>query len=477
MNLSGPDAVVIILYLLLVLGVGGWFSRRMDGVGDYFLGGRRVPWPAICLSIVATETSALTFIGVPALAYAGDFSFLQLALGFFLSRIGVAFIFIRQYYAAGTYTVYGYLETRLHKADKKSAGLIFLVSQVLSASVRLYAAALVLSVLTGLSTGISVVVIGLLAVSYTMAGGIRAVIWTDVLQMIVLLLGGVLVLAVILHRLPLSFSETIEFARSAGKLQCFSFDLDLARPYNLWVGLIGGFFIGMASHGTDQALAQRVLTHANPKGGMKALAWAGFLVIPQFALFLFIGALLFVYYSLFPLTTELANPDQIVPLFVAHELPLGVAGLVIAGIFASAMSTLDSSLNAMASTTLIDFFRPRMVEEGGGSRLLTASRYLTGFWGLVLILLATAAEGRGLVLELGLQVTSYTYGGLLGLFLLGRFFPGTRLGPAAMVVGIATVCLAGLFTGLAWTWFVLLGALVTVATGLIGSALLAPKGK
>lgn len=473
MGFTGIDYLVLFAYLIIITLWGWWFGKKQRNTRDYFLGGREVPWWAICLSIVATETSALTFIGVPSLAYQSNISFLQFTFGYVIARFIIGFLFIRAYYMADVYTAYGYLRERFGPQAKNSAAIIFFITRVLASGVRLYAASIVLAVVTGMSELSAILLIGVIAVIYTSLGGIKAVIWTDVLQMFLMIAGGTMALVRILSLLPGGWSDVVAAAQPQAKFHLLNLSLDFKQSYTLWSGLIGGTFLGMASHGTDQSLVQRLLTNRKPEGSMKALILSGFIVVPQFLLFLIIGVMLYAFYQHYPLPVPLENPDQIFPFFIVNQLAAGISGLIIASIFAASMSSLDSALNALASTSVVDFYKPYIKSNSSDRHYLMISRGFTLLWGAILVGLAFLAKGWGSVLEVGLKVASFTYGALLGVFLLGMLTQASseRGTTWSMLAGIATVLLVSRFTAIAWSWYVFLGSLVTFLMGYLFSRL------
>lgn len=470
MGLSAVDITVILIYLAVITGFGIWLSRFQTDSRAYFLGNRNIPWWAICLSVVATETSVLTFIGVPALSYAGDLQFLQLALGFLLARILLAAWFLPAFLERDTYTVYSFLSDRFGGAVRGIAAGLFFVTQVLGSGVRLYAGALVLAAVLGLEqVAWAIVVLAVVTIIYTWAGGISAVIWTDVLQAAIMLGGGVLALWLLVGMFPGGAGEVFTTAAAEGKLRLFDLRFDPGDMYSLWAGLIGGTVHGMASHGTDQMLAQRLLTSRSLSQGRKALICSGVIIIPQFLLFLVIGVLLYYYYQLNPPSVAFENPDRIFLHFIINHFPPVAAGLVVASMFGAAMSTLDSGIQALSSTTVMDVIRPLSGGNRPRENYLGLSRAFTVFWGAALAGVALMAGGWGSVLETGLKVASYTYGPLLALFLLGLFSPikGQRPVIFGAACGVAGIALVLAFTSLAWTWNVFVGCSITVAAALL----------
>jgi solute:Na+ symporter, SSS family len=470
LGLSAIDIIVIFFYLAAITGFGVWLSRFQTDSRAYFLGNRNLPWWAICLSIVATETSVLTFIGVPALSYAGDLQFIQLAFGFLIARILLAAWFLPAFLKKDTYTVYGFLSERFGGAVRSLGAGLFFVTQVLGSGVRLYAGALVLAAVLGLENVMwAIVVMAVVTIIYTWAGGISAVIWTDVLQAAIMLGGGVLALWLLLGMFPDGAGQVFATAAAEGKLRLLDFSFDPTDMYSIWAGLIGGTVHGMASHGTDQVLAQRLLTSRNLSQGKRALIGSGVIIIPQFLLFLVVGVLLYYFYQLNPPQVAFESPDRIFPHFIITHFPPVAAGLVVAAMFGATMSTLDSGIQALSCTTVMDVVRPLMGKKRAQNNYLGLSRAFTVFWGAALAGVALLAGGWGPVLETGLKVASYTYGPLLALFLLGLFSPirGQRAVLIGAACGTAGVALVLAFGSLAWTWNVLTGCSITVVAALL----------
>jgi len=469
-NLPPADIAVMLLYLVLITGLGVKLARQQSDSRAYFLGNRNIPWWAVCLSVVATETSVLTFIGVPALSYAGDMQFLQLGVGYLAARIILALFFLPAFLVEDTYTVYGYLRRRFGPLARGSAAVLFFVTQVLGSGVRLYAAALVLATVLGTSstTG-AIIILAVVTILYTWAGGISAVIWTDVLQAAIMLGGGLLALVLLGGMFPGGVWEVFSEAAAQGKLRVWDFSFNLSDTYTFWSGFLGGAFLGMASHGTDQVLAQRLLTCRSLRQAQKAIVTSALIIIPQFLLFLLVGVLLFYYYQLNPPAAAFENPDRIFPHFIVHHFPPVAAGLVIAAMCGAAMSTLDSGIQALSSTTVMDVVRPLARLKRPESEYLGLSRAFTIFWGAALVGVAFLAGGWGPVLETGLKVASFTYGPLLGLFILALFTPVKTQIAASVAAGVGLggiILLAG-FTTLPWTWYVFSGCSITVGAGMI----------
>lgn len=468
MGFSAIDYVVLLVYLVGITIFGMLFRKSHHAVKDYFLGARRTHWLVISLSIVATETSTLTLIGVPALAYTvyarpeqgGAFTYLQVVLGYIVARVIISVLFIPAYFQGEMLTAYSLLARRFGEATKHFAASLFLTMRALAEGVRVFAASLVLAAVIGSSLpGLphlwlwSIVLVGLLTLIYTFEGGIAAVIWTDLIQLVIYIGGSLLAAWQLLHLVPGGWPTIAAHARAAHKFEWLSFSWNLTLPFTFWAGLIGGTFLTMASHGTDQLLVQRLLTCRNQRDSQKAIITSGFIVLFQFVLFLTIGVMLYAYYQHAPLQTVTTN-DEIFPVFIVHSLPHGIAGLVIAAVFAAAMSNLSGSLNSLASTTVLDFYKPLAGARRTEAELLTLSRWCTAAWGLVLIAIAIVARGWGSVFTAGLSIASLVYGPMLGAFLLGVLT--RRAKQAGVVTGIGvslvTMLLVKSYTALAWTW-------------------------
>jgi SSS family transporter len=461
MTLGTLDYLVIAGYLVLITIFGSQFARLQRTTRDYFLSDRSVPWWGVCFTIVATETSTLTFIGVPAAAFAGDMAFLQLAMGYVVGRVLVSGIFVPAYFRGELYTSYELLERRFGPAAKNVAAVIFLFTRTLADGIRLFATALVISVVTALPVGWTVVILGAAMIVYTERGGVSAVIWTDAVQMFVYLAGALVVVAALLARIPGGWDEVVRLGSAAGKFRVLDLSLDPSRVYTLWAGLAGGVALTLATHGTDQFLVQRLLAARSAAAAARGLVLSGVLVVVQFALFLAIGVMLFAFYRDGAPAAALARTDAILPAFIVTALGPGAAGLIVAAIVAAALSP---SLNAMAATTVKDFYVPYVNPHADERTLMRASRIATVAWGVAQLGVALAAQWMDRsVLDAGLAVLSLTAGPVLGAFLLAVFLPGAR--PAAVVAGMLTG-LAGLgviwwTTSVAWTWYALIGAVIT----------------
>jgi SSS family transporter len=470
MVLTWLDYAVIAGYLIAITAFGSWFARFQKSTRDYFLTGRSVPWWAICFTIVATETSTLSFIGVPALAFAGDMTFLQLALGYVIGRLLVSVLFIPAYFRGELYTSYELLQRRFGPAVKNIAAAIFLVTRTLADGVRLFATALVIAVVTQVPVNVAIVVIGLAMIVYTTRGGVSAVIWTDVVQMFVYVAGALVVLFALLNRIDGGWATVAAVGEVAGKFRIFDFSLDVIKVYTFWAGLLGGVALTLATHGTDQFLVQRLLAARSASAAASGLVLSGLIVFVQFTLFLLIGVMLFVFYQQTPMPRALATNDEVLPLFVVTSLSHGAAGFIVAAIVAAALSP---SINALAATTVNDFYLKYLRPNADQATLMRVSRAATVFWGLAQIGVAIGAQWIRSVLDTGLAVLSLAAGPVLGAFLVGVLTVrvGTRAMVAGMVCGILVLVVVRWMALTAWTWYAFIGAAVTFAAALAASAI------
>jgi len=475
MQIGTLDFAIIVLYLAGITLFGIYFRRSQQSLRDYFLGGRTAPWWAIACSIVATETSTLTIIGTPAIAFAGNLAFLQLVFGYVVARAILCVVLVPQYFQGEFYTAYQLLEKRFGTRMKSAAALVFMGTRALAEGVRISAIGKVVSVAFGTGERWSIAIVAALTLIYTFEGGMSAVIWTDVAQLALYLTGSVAAFLLLLHKIPGGWHDvTLAAAAAGGKLRIFDFTFSLTKSYTFWSGLIGGTFLTMASHGTDQTMVQRLLAARNERDSKKALLASGVIVFAQFALFLVLGVMLFVFAQQRAGLSVPADTDRIFPEFIVREMPVGLAGLVLASIFAVAMSNASGSLNSLASSSIIDLGRPSgdpSATAGAADRAtlekrqLSRSRQMTLAWGVVLGLLGLVRWGG--VLEAGLTIASITYGGLLGVFLLGSWNRRANESGAltGFLIGIATMIAVRSYTPLAFTWYVLAGTIVTFAVG------------
>ncbi|HEX8031230.1 MAG TPA: sodium:solute symporter [Vicinamibacterales bacterium] len=460
-SLSGVDYLVIGAYLLAITAFGSWFARYQKTTRDYFLTDRSVPWWAICFTIVATETSTLTFIGIPAQAYAGNMTFLQLALGYIIGRVLVSILFIPAYFRGELFTSYELLQRRFGTRVKTLSAVIFLITRSLADGIRLFTTALVIAIVTQVPVTWVVIVLGAAMIVYTMRGGVSAVIWTDVVQMFVYIAGAGAVAIALLARIDGGWAEVVRVGSETARFVVIDSAFDFTRAYTIWAGLLGGVALTLSTHGTDQYLVQRLLSAKSQKAASAGLVLSGFIVFAQFVLFLLIGVMLYTHYQQVPLPQELSRPDQILPIFVVSELKNGLAGFIVAAIVAAALSP---SLNAMAATTVSDFYLPYFNPGADQQTQMRISKQATVAWGVVQLLVAIGAQFMNRsVLDAGLAVLSFASGSVLGAFLLGTLAPSVRERDtfAGMIAGLIVMTLVWWATPIAFTWYVLIGAVTT----------------
>ena len=470
------DIAVIVAYFAAVIAFGLAVAGRQRDASDYFLGHRGLPWWALMFSVVATETSALTVISVPGLAARGDLTFLQIAFGYLLGRIGVAALLLPGYFEGTQDTAYQRLEHRFGPIARRTASGVFLFTRALADCVRIFATAIPLAIITNWSLAAGIVAIGFVTLVYTWVGGLRAVVWVDVIQLGVYLLGGIATLIVATHLA--GGIDAYGRAWDAGKLATIDFQLSFSKTYTFWGGLIGGGLLSAASHGTDHLIVQRLLAARNLKDAQRALIGSGVFIILQFALFLLVGTSLW-----------LAGADQpgmrsdaIYPTFIVTHLPPGIAGLAVGGILAAAMSSHASAVNSLASASTHDFYAP-LTGRHDPERLLRVGRWLTLVWTVVLVAGAIAFGDQNTpVVQLALSIASLTYGALLGTYLLGGVWPRARqvdviIALVASIAVMSPIVLGAVIPhfpvhwlpGLAWPWYVPLGTAVTVVVGMVSS--------
>lgn len=477
------DWVVLVAYVAGITGLGTWLGRRQRDARDYFLADRSIPWWAVCFSVVATETSALTFISLPATAYGSGMWMLQLAAGYLLGRIAVSAFLLPGYFRGETLTAYALLERRFGLGTRRFASLVFMVTRVFADGVRVFATAIPIRLITGLPYWQSILLVGALTLVYTYHGGLRAVIWTDVVQLFLYLFGGIAALVVIVNHFPGGWADVVA-AVPAEKFRIVHLDAGFGDGRWLLTGLVGGAFLSMASHGVDHLIVQRLLASPSERDARRALLGSGVVVMAQFALFLLVGVGLFAFYG----GREFATPDEIFPRFIVEELPPGVTGLVIASLLAAAMSTVSSSLNSLASSTVYDLYAPLSGRAGDDAHLARAGRAFTLLWAAILIggamLFQFASQGTPVVV-VALGIASFTYGGLLGGFLLGLLVRRADQRDAITGMSVAIVLMTTLWAAQQFgtiprvvdtLWFALVGSAVTVAAGWLSSVVRGSRG-
>src|SRR5258705_1458916 len=466
------DVAVIFAFFAAVMAFGLLLAGRQRDATDYFLGHRGLPWWALMFSVVATETSALTVISVPGLAARGDLTFLQISFGYLVGRIGVAALLLPGYFQGTQETAYQRLEHRFGPLARRTASGAFLFTRALPDCVRIFATAIPLSIITHWSLPAGIIAIGFVTLVYTWVGGLRAVVWVDVIQLGVYLLGGIATLIVATHLA--GGIDAFGRAWDAGKLRVFDFSFSFHHTYTFWGGVIGGGLLSAASHGTDHLIVQRLLAARNLKDAQRALVGSRPFITAQFALFLPVGPSLW-----------LAGADQpgmrgdaIYPTFIVTHLPTGIAGLAVGGILAAAMSSHASAVNSLASASTHDFYAP-LTGRQDAAQLLRVGRWLTLVWTVILVAGAIAFRDQNTpVVQLALSVASLTYGSLLGTYILGGAWPRARQVDVIVALIVSIIVMAPVvlgaviphfplhcLPGLAWPWYVPLGSAVRVLGG------------
>lgn len=486
------DLIIIFGYLIGVTLFGVWFSSKQETTEDYFVGSRNVPWWAIAASIVATETSTITFISVPGIAFArnGNFEFLQIVFGYLCGRVVISLLFIPMYFTGDLQTVYQLLGTRFGSRVKMLASALFVVMRNIADGIRLLLTAIVLAAVyvafvptasTETVIVASVVLLGAVMIIFTFYGGMEAVIWVEVVQLGIYIGGAIAAAVVIAQQIDGGFTGAVALGQQFNKFQIFDFNLDFTKTYTFWSGLIGGCFLTMSTHGTDQYLVQRYLCTDKPSRASLALLSSGAVVLGQFIGFLFIGVLLFAFYAPYnaaeyvnagvansgiAATFPFAGGDQVFPDFITKHMPSGLSGLVIAAIFAAALS---SSLNSIAATFVNDLYKP-FARDKSDQHLLKISGWLTLLIGIVQIVVALVVmrQNRS-ALDNALSIASLFNGPVLGVFLVGAFVKKADETAAlgGMAASILLILYIKFFTPLAWTWYVLVGSLTTLLVALL----------
>src|SRR5947209_11904423 len=470
MGLDKFDFAIIALYLAGITLFGLRFRKRQRSLRDYFLADRSIPWWAIALSIVAAETSTLTIISIPGLAYDTNFTFLQVVLGYLAGRVIISFVLLPHYFRGDLYTAYELIERRFGRNLRSLTAGLFLITRAAAEGVRVYAVSIVVGIALGTGEIASIAIITALTLIYTFEGGLAAVIWTDVVQTVIYVGGTLVGLFTIIHLVPGGWPAIHAAAASAGKLRLFDFSGNVWIPYTFWAGLIGGTFFTVASHGTDQLIVQRLLAARGQKQSATALISSGVAILFQFALFLTLGVVLWAYYRV-PSAT-FGRPDRIYPTFIVSRMPHGISGLLIAAILAAAMSNLSAALNSLSSTSIMDFY-VRLRPQADERTRMQLSRLSTLLWALLLFGLAVLSLHKvGRVVEVGLQIASVAYGALLGVFLLGVLTrranqPGAMVG---MLFGFGIELYLWRWTHVPYTWWVTIGTCVTFSVGWTASA-------
>ncbi len=485
------DLLVLVTYLAGTTTLGVWLGRNQKSSTDYFVADRSIPWWAVMFSVVASETSALTFISIPGLAYIGDLGFLQVVAGYILGRIVVATVLLPRYFEGQLVTAYTLLETRFGKATRRFTSVVFMATRALADAVRVFATAIPIALIIGpvmpreYLMPTAILVLGLLTVVYTYKGGMRAVVWTELLQAGIYVTGGLSAIVLLGMSTPDGWSGILQHVGDAGKLKLFDFSTALDKPHTIFAGLIGGGFLSMASHGADQLIVQRLLSARSLRDAQKAIIGSGIVVFVQFTLFLMVGLGLWSFYQ----GRAFDTPDAIFPTFIVEQMPNGLLGLIVAAVVAATMSTHSGAINALAATTTHDIYMPLSGRKADDPETFRVGRLFALGWGVVLTGGALLfPEGRTPVVVIALSIASFTYGALLGGFFLGIFVKravqrDAILGMSVGILVMAFVVFAkqlsaaypsmastlGPLGNIAWPWYVLIGTTITVGTGFLSS--------
>ena len=500
--LSFADWSVIILYLIGVIALGMWFGRDQHNTRDYFLGSKSIPWWGVGLSIVATETSALTFIGVPAMAYGGDnLTCLQIVIGYVIARIILAIVMVPHYFRGEIYSPYQLFSQAFGMPARRTAGGFFLISGTLAAGVRVYVTCIPLQLMLGLSDAqIIWAIVGfvVLSLAYTYVGGVKAVIWTDAVQFILFMIGGLFALFYIPTLVEGGWSGILQTADAAGKLQWFNGGFSLNKPINIWMGLLGATFLVLSSHGADQLIVQRVLTCKNVGDGRKSLILSAVIILPLFVVFLLTGTMLWVYYQSHPMgiaipqvRAGISKNDYVFPIFILTVVPHVLRGFLIVAILSAAMSSVSSALSALASVSTMDFFKGLARKERSEAFYLRFSKYSTVGWAVLLILVAWITQQVESVLNAAFSLSGLTAGAMLGGLILCIWWKRGRSLP--VVAGMLTALVVMIFVSryswieqtsagpvtqkIYWPWFTLIGTTVTIAVAGVLRVLLGNRSK
>jgi SSS family transporter len=481
-NISGLDLTILIAYLFGVVAFGLWMGRNQKTAADFMVGSRNFPWWVILFSIVATETSTVTFLSIPGLAWATDLTFLQLPLGYIVGRLLVCMVLLPRYFKGEMFTAYEVLHVRFGGQVKRFASLLFIVTRTLGDGLRLFLSAIVLERVFSIDIEIAVICLGVATILYTFVGGMRAVLWTDLVQFVVYMGGAVIAFCILIGEIDGGFGTVNELATQTDKLRVFNFDFNFSQPYLFWTGLIGGAVFAVGTHGVDQMMVQRYLCARNLRDARKALAWSGPVVLLQFAFFLVVGVALYAFYQQNPQTFD--KPDRVFATFIVSHLPIGVLGLVLGAVFSAAMSTLSSSLNSTATAIVNDVYVLPERETKDALRLRLA-RSFTIVFGVAQIAVGIGGqlvEGTPII-GMVLHIQGFTTGIILGVFFLATVTADSRAAIAGLVGGLVVVTFVEFGApaiwpsfSLAWPWFVLVGSAATFAIGLGARSVLRWRG-
>lgn len=486
MEIHAVDTVILVIYMLAMVALGLLIGRKQKDLSGYLLGGRDLPWYSILGSIVATETSTATFLSIPGITFAatGDMRFLQLTIGYILGRVIVAVVLLPLYFKGQIYTAYEVLEQRFGGVVKSVASILFLITRNLGDGLRLFLAGIALEKVLDISLPVAIIILGVATIAYTFFGGLRAVIWSDCIQLLIYMIGGLMALAILIQSIPGGWGELMAFAEQTERMRIF--DLRFAagenfnlwtEPYTLWAGILGGALLTLGTHGTDQMFVQRYLAARSRRDASKAVIFSGFIVMGQFTLFLIIGIALACYYERVVPTTFEKN-DEVFATFVVEQLPIGLVGLTLAAIFAAAMSTLSSSLHSSATSMVSDLYLPHHQRKGAvihPDQQVRISKRFAILFGVIQIALGIGASWiSDSVIRDALAIAGFTAGIMLGLFCLGVLTRKANQSGAliGIIAGIIVLSYIKFGTETAWTWLAVIGSLTTFTIGIIASWLL-----
>ena len=476
--LEAADWVVIAAYFAIIAGIGVWAGRKGKTTEDFFLGGRRMPWTTAMLSLLATEASGVTFIGTPGESFGGNMWYAQMAIGSLAARVIVATVFLGAFYKLRVTTVYEFLKHRFGEATRGTGSVFFIVTRLLASGVRLCVMAKVVNLVVGVDFAVALGLVATIAMAYTFFGGIRAVMWTDVVQFVIFMGGAWLAFGILLSKIDGGWSGMIEAARhgltakgeAIDKTQVFDFSWDIAKGGVFWAAVLCGLFQSMAAFGTDQDMTQRMLTCRKPSLAKRGLILTGLIDFPVVFTFLLIGLALYAFNSTSGFAAGLEDNDHVFPKFIITYLPLGLKGLLLAAVFAAAMSSLDSALSALSSSAVVDLYKAYIKPGAPDRHYLAVSRLFVVVFAAVLVVIAYICRDLGGVLVLAFKIVSFTYGGLLGVFLLGLLTKrgGNVTNIIAMVSSVVVVVLVGVvFKLVAWHWMIVIGTLWTFGFGAV----------
>ena len=467
--MSKLDLAIVAVYLAGITVFGLRFRKRQKSLRDYFLADRNIPWWAIALSIVAAETSTLTIISIPGLAYDTNLTFLQVVMGYLVGRVIISFVLLPHYFRGDLFTAYQLIERRFGSKLRAVTAGLFLFTRAAAEGVRVYAVSVVVRIALGTGEIASIAIITVLTLIYTFEGGLAAVIWTDVVQTVIYVGGTIVGVFTILQLVPGGWTAVHSIAVATDKFRIFDFSPTFWTPYTFWAGVIGGTFFTTASHGTDQLIVQRLLAARDRRQSVIALLSSGIGIMLQFALFLVVGVMLYAFYRV-P-SKAFGKADFIYPTFIVKQMPHGISGLLIAAILAAAMSNLSAALNSLSSSSILDFYVHLRPKSDEGTRM-KISRLATLFWAAALFVLAVLSLHKvARVVEVGLSIVSVAYGALLGVFLLGVLTRRANQNGAiaGMICGFTAEAYIWLRAAVPWTWYVAIGTLITLVVGYTAS--------